>query len=104
MQSFNGIPVIVTDDATAELPRERWDWSRYRSPSRAKRRRDLSRVIMREPAVFKMGDRFIMHPKMWDALKREAAVSTPRSSPMPFSFAGPIRAGGGIFNFDPTVT
>jgi hypothetical protein len=102
VQSFNGIPVIVTEDATAEIPRERWDWSRYRSPSRAKRRRDFSRIVMREPAIFKMGDRLIMHPKMWDAIKAQNISPGPAQFSTPFSFARPPMRVGGFLNFDAT--
>ncbi len=70
-QTFNGMPVTVTETATAALPEDRWDWSRYRSPSRAKRRRDRSKVITREPACFQMQGRLVMHPRLWDALKKQ---------------------------------
>lgn len=72
MQTFNGMPVTVTEAATAELPRERWDYSQYRSPSRARRRRDTRKVITREPAIFQMQGRFVVHPRLWDQLRKQA--------------------------------
>jgi len=68
MLTLNGMPVVVSDAATAALPRERWDWSGYRSPARAKRRRDRSRVITREPASYVLGGRLVIHPTLWRAL------------------------------------
>lgn len=70
-QSFNGMQVDVTDVATTALPREQWDYSQYRSPSRARRRRDMSKVVTREPACFQVGRRLVMHPRLWDALKKQ---------------------------------
>ena len=71
MQTFNGMPVTVTDTATAALPKERWDYSQYRSPSRARRRRDMSKVVVREPACFQMQGRLVIHPRLWSELKRQ---------------------------------
>lgn len=71
---FNGMPVVVTDAATAKLPEAKWDWSRYRSPSRAKRRRHRAWVIKREPACWVTGGGTILiHPVLWDALREEVA-------------------------------
>lgn len=70
LQTFNGMPVLVSDTATAALPEEKWDWSQYRSPSRARRRRDRSKVVTREPACYQTQGRFVMHPKLWDELCR----------------------------------
>ncbi len=67
---FNGMRVRVTEMATAALPKDKWDWSGYRSPSRAKRRRHTSRVITREPACFQVDGELVMHPRLWDELKR----------------------------------
>lgn len=71
MTTFNGMPVDVTDTATVALPEERWDYSRYRSPSRARRRRDRSMVIYREPACFEIAGRLIIHPRLWAALRKQ---------------------------------
>jgi len=62
---LNGLHVLVTDNATAELPPERWDWSRCRSPSRAKRRRSMKWVITRDPACYQVGHRLLVHPTLW---------------------------------------
>lgn len=70
-QTFNGMHVTVTETATAALPRERWDYSQYRSPSRARRRRDMRKVITHEPACFQMQGRLVMHPRLWDELRRQ---------------------------------
>lgn len=70
MQTFNGMPVTITEDAMAALPEDKWDWSRYRSPSRARRRRDRRKVIKREPAAFQMQGRLIIHPRLWSELRR----------------------------------
>jgi hypothetical protein len=70
-QHFNGMPVTVSTHATAELPEERWNWSAYRSPSRAKRRRDRRKVITREPACFQMGGKLVMHPVLWAKIQQE---------------------------------
>ena len=72
MQTFNGMQVTVTDTATAAIPENKWDWSGYRSPSRAKRRRHRSRIITREPACFQFQGRLVMHPRLWDELKRQS--------------------------------
>jgi len=64
-QTLNGVPVVVTESATAALPVERWDWSAYRSPSRAKRRRDRRKVITREPACYQMEGKIVIHPRLW---------------------------------------
>ena len=73
LNTFNGMQVTVTEAATAELPPEKWDWSAYRSPGRAKRRRDRSKVITREPACYQAGRRLIMHPRLWAELQRHIA-------------------------------
>lgn len=73
MLTFNGMPVSVTEAATAALPKERWDYSQYRSPSRARRRRDMSKVVVREPACFQMQGKLVIHPRLWDALKKQTA-------------------------------
>jgi len=72
MQTLNGMPVLVTESATAALPEARWDWSAYRSPSRARRRRDRTKVITREPACYQVQGRIIVHPRLWAAIKEEA--------------------------------
>ena len=69
MTYLNGMPVIVNPNATAAIPEERWDWSGYRSPSRAKRRRDRSKIKMREPACFQMGNKLVVHPVLWERLR-----------------------------------
>ncbi len=71
LHTFNGMQVTLTGDATAELPPERWDWSAYRSPGRAKRRRDRSKVITREPACYQTGRKLIMHPRLWAELQKQ---------------------------------
>ena len=76
MQTFNGRRVRVTETATAALPVERWDWSLYRSPSRAKRRRDRSKVIVREPACFQINGELVMHPRLWAELQATREAST----------------------------
>ena len=68
--TYNGMEVTVTETATAAIPENKWDWSGYRSPSRAKRRRHRSRIITREPACFQMGHKLVMHPRLWDELKK----------------------------------
>lgn len=75
MTTFNGMRVKVTEMATAALSEDRWDWSGYRSPSRAKRRRRRSRVITREPACFQVSGELVIHPRLWDALKRQTQES-----------------------------
>ena len=72
MQTFNGMQVTVTETATAAIPEDKLDWSVYRSPSRAKRRRDRSKLVMREPACFQLHGRLVMHPRLWDELKKQA--------------------------------
>lgn len=67
-QTFCGMDVYVTETAIANIPPHKWDWSAYRSPSRAKRRRDRSKIRMQEPACFKMGRRLIIHPTLWAEL------------------------------------
>lgn len=70
MATYNGLPVIVDHNATAPIPKEKWDWSRYRSPSRARRRRDRRKVITREPACFQINGKLVMHPALWERLTR----------------------------------
>lgn len=70
MQTFNGMQVTVTETAMATIPEEKWDWSAYRSPSRAKRRRDRNKIITKEPACFQMGGKLVMHPRLWDEVRR----------------------------------
>ena len=74
---YAGMPVTVTDTATSALPEAKWDWSLYRSPSRAKRRRDRRKVITREPACFQMQGRLIVHPRVWAEIQRQTKELTP---------------------------
>jgi hypothetical protein len=71
VNTYNGMPVTVTETVTAALPEEKWDWSAYRSPSRARRRRDRRKVVTREPACFQLGNRIVMHPALWARLKAQ---------------------------------
>lgn len=69
-----GMPVIVTDLATAELPSSQWDWSGCRSPSRARRRRDLRHVITREPACYQVRGALHVHPRLWREIQRQLSA------------------------------
>ncbi len=76
MAIFNGMRVDITHTAVAKLPEERWDWSAYRSPSRARRRRDCSKVVKTEPACFQVADKLICHPTIWERLRATLSTDT----------------------------
>ncbi len=74
MLAYCGLRVTVTETATAAIPEDKWDWSRYRSPSRAKRRRHREWIVMREPACFQTATTLIIHPVLWDQLCKQQAA------------------------------
>ncbi|HEY5797682.1 MAG TPA: hypothetical protein VIU82_21980 [Bosea sp. (in: a-proteobacteria)] len=73
--TFNGLRVVT--DATL-VDHLGWDFSRCRSPSRARRRfwkrgvkNKLVRAIIRaKPDAYRMGDMLVMHPDTWWELQR----------------------------------
>lgn len=71
MIPFGTIPIIENPDIVQILKPEDWDWSRYRSPSRAKRRRDYSRVIRTKPTWIQLDGRILAHPAIVAEVKRQ---------------------------------
>lgn len=77
---FNGMRVVT--DATL-VDHLGWDFSRCRSPSRAKRRfwkrgvkNKLVRAIIRaKPDAYRMGDTLIMHPDIWREMERRLILA-----------------------------
>jgi hypothetical protein len=74
--SYAGMPVTLDINMTDSVI----DWSRVRSPSRARRRQRNGKrkhwpmKYVAKQEVFKVGNRIIMHPEMWERLKRELGV------------------------------
>lgn len=58
------------------------DWSRVRSPARARRRRwkhkqNIDIVHVPKPEAIRMGNKVYMHPEMAAELRRQVASTTP---------------------------
>lgn len=76
---FNGMRII--EDASLTDPYE--DWSRVRSPGRARRRMKRGHrqnvVIRYRPmeVAYRVGNAFVMHPAMADLLRKQCSPQHP---------------------------
>lgn len=74
--SYAGMPVILDENMRDSVI----DWSRVRSPSRARRRqlngkrKHWPMKYVAKPEVYKVAGRFVMHPETWERLGRELGV------------------------------
>jgi hypothetical protein len=93
--SFGGMRVITDETLKDHVG---WDFSRCRSPSRAKRRfkrfgarsKMVREITRAKPDAYRVGDMFVMHPDVWRELQRRTnlADATPKS-PQPILYGAP---------------
>jgi len=67
---FQGMKVVISELCVEDTPTSKLDYSAYRSPSRARRRRDKSKVPnLRMPVAYQVGLTLHVHPLVWEKMK-----------------------------------
>lgn len=78
MTSYLGMPIIVDDKTMSKIIE---DWSRVRSPGRARRRRrrhrqNIAYRVVPKEEIFSFGGKLVMHSVMLKKLEAEIAKQT----------------------------
>lgn len=92
-----GLPIMVSDAATVSRKVRRVRFEDYVWRGRKEWRSWIVTVTVTEPAAFRMGDLMVVHPVIYEQLKRDAdanADAVSARNPKPAGYRQSILGGG----------